>query len=237
MDEVLAVGDAAFQKKCIGKMDEVSRSHGRTVLFVSHNLAALRGLCTRAILLDHGAKVFDGDVNDAVRTYLESEAGSPAVFVWSEADAPCQGGFTLRKVSILDAEGNPAATVPHDHPFTVAIEYEAQRELPGLRVGFLIQNSEGTEICGSNDFHAATPAQRIAGRFVSRCEFPSYLLNEGRYHLRFGAETPHGGVNLFTPYCLTFAIEDTERHGETRHRLPGVLRPRLAWSIAGKPVA
>ena len=231
VDEVLAVGDVAFQKKCLGKMGEVAKNEGRTVLFVSHNMGALRSLCSRAILLEHGRTIADSGVDEVVRTYLEREVGAPASFAWSAETAPQQGGFVFRKVSILNERGEAAATLSHDQPFSICIEYQAQRSIPGLRVGFLIQNSEGTQICGSNDFHAMESADRQAGILESRCQFPSYCLNEGQYQLRFGADAPSGEVNLLTPFCLSFSIEDIERHADSRMRLPGVLRPRLHWEV------
>jgi len=232
VDEVLAVGDMAFQKKCLGKMSEVSRDQGRTVLFVSHNVAAIRSLCTRVIVLDAGKKILDGSVTDAVRTYLDADASAGAVHEWTEADAPQQDCFIFRRVSVLDAQGNPVTSILHDEPLTLQMEYELREDLPAFRVGFMIQTADGIDICGSNDFHAMEPAARIAGRYVSRCQLPGHVLNEGRYQVCFGAEAPHGKVDLTTPYCLSFSVEDVERHGETRHRLPGVLRPRLSWAVS-----
>ena len=87
VDEVLAVGDVQFQKKCLGKMGEVAKNEGRTVLFVSHNMGALRSLCSRAILLEHGRTIADSGVDEVVRTYLEREVGAPASFAWS-AETP-----------------------------------------------------------------------------------------------------------------------------------------------------
>ena len=231
VDEVLAVGDVAFQKKCLGKMSEVSREHGRTVLFVSHNVAAIRALCTRALVLDGGRKVLDGDVNDAIRAYLELEPCAPALHEWPPHAAPCDGGFTYRRVAVVNRQGAPVATLAHDEPFSIQLEYELACDLPGLRVGFLMQTTDGVEICGSNDVHAVPPEARVAGRHVSRCDFPAHVLNEGRYQLRFGADIPHGPVDILTPFCLEFGVEDVERHGESRYRLPGVLRPQLTWAV------
>jgi lipopolysaccharide transport system ATP-binding protein len=229
VDEVLAVGDAAFQKKCIGKMSEVSREQGRTVLFVSHNVAAIRALCTRAIVLDPGRKVLDGEVNEAVRAYLALETCTPARHEWPDDATPRDGAFTYRSVAIIDSRGQPVATLAHDQPFTVRMEYELAHEVPGLHVGFLMQNADGVEICGSNDIHVAAP--RTAGRHVSQCEFPAHVLNEGRYQLRFGANAPNHQVYILTPNCLEFSVEDVDRHGDSCYRLPGVVRPKLTWSI------
>ncbi len=235
VDEVLAVGDMAFQKKCLGKMGDVARNEGRTILFVSHNVAAVRALCHRAILLDAGRKVLDGDVAEVLRAYLALDPCAPALLTWSAADAPQQAGFRYLSVSIVNSRGEPAATLAHDEAFSIHLAYELDRPLPGLRVGFLMQNHEGVEICGSNDVHSAAPESRVRGRYLSRCDFPAHVLNEGRFQLRFGADVPHGPVDILTPFCLEFTVEDHERHGESRRRLPGVLRPRLAWTLAPAP--
>jgi lipopolysaccharide transport system ATP-binding protein len=230
VDEVLAVGDAQFQKKCLGKMNEVSHQHGRTVLFVSHNMAVMRSLCSRALVLDKGVLVQEGPVDAAIRSYLDAQSGAPAEASWKPGEAT-SGGCSLHRAYVVNHAGQPALTIQHNERFSLCIEYECTLPLPGLRVGFLIQNNEGIEICGSNDFHVIDVQGRQAGRFVSRCTFPADLLNEGSYHVRFKAETPHSTVLIETPYCLNFAVEDLERHSEVRHLLPGVLRPRLAWSV------
>jgi lipopolysaccharide transport system ATP-binding protein len=231
VDEVLAVGDAAFQRKCLGKMGEVARERGRAVLFVSHNVAAIRALCGRAILLDHGRKKFEGDVGETLRAYLDVEPCTPAVHRWTESDAPQEGGFRYCSASVVNSRGESAAVLAHDEAFTIRLEYELDRPLPGLRVGFLMQTVEGVEVCGSNDVHVAGPETRLPGHHVSVCRFPAHVLNEGRYQLRFGADVPHGPVYILTPFCLEFSVEDHERHGETRSRLPGVLRPALSWAL------
>lgn len=231
VDEVLAVGDASFQKKCLGKMGDVAKG-GRTVLFVSHNMAAMRALCSRAILMDAGRIVMDGEISGVTRAYIESEKSSPALFTWDEKSAPSHGGFTFCRVAILNQRGEPVANVAHDEPFTISIEYKMERKAPGIRVGFLMQNAEGVDICGSNDVHVEGSETRGASHYVSRCRIPGYLLNEGRYQLQFGADAYHGSIYILTPFCLSFSVEDTERHSESRHLLPGVLRPKLEWVLS-----
>ena len=234
VDEVLAVGDAKFQKKCLGKMADVSRKEGRTILFVSHNLSAVRSLCSRAIQLDAGRSVFDGDVNDAIHSYLAGEICTAAIHEWTGADAPRDGCFAFRRVYIVNEHGEPVSSVAHNEPIVLCMEYDLSEDVNGFRVGFHIQNEEGIDICGSNDFHVTSDAARVASRYVSRCSLPGHVLNEGRYNVRFGAETANNELNLTTAFCLSFSVEDIERHGEARHRLPGVLRPRLAWSVSSE---
>jgi lipopolysaccharide transport system ATP-binding protein len=234
IDEVLAVGDGAFQKKCLGKMDDIATRHGRTVLFVSHNMAAVRSLCSRAIFIDHGRIISAGEVNAVTRTYLQVTACSSGTHAWYGSDCPGADGVILRAASVRNAEGLSTATISHDEPFSITLDYELTRELPGLRVGFLMQTSDGVEVCGSNDVHATKPSELGPGRYVSRCEIPGHLLNEGHYQLRFGADVPNRQVSILTPFCVTFSIADLEGHSEARYRLPGILRPRTTWTVVSK---
>ena len=231
VDEVLAVGDAQFQKKCLGKMSEVSREHGRTVLFVSHNMAAVRSLCARTVVLEQGRIIHDGPSAEMVQIYLERDAGAQAVVEWSGLNAPRADGLIMRRVYILNDEGKLSATLNHDRPFQVCIEYELSRPMPDLQIGFFIQTLDGVGVCGSNDVGVATVETRMARRYVSRCHFPAYVLNEGHYQVQVGADSPHGSLELLTPFCLTFFVQDLERHGHGKHRLPGIIRPRLQWNI------
>jgi len=237
VDEVLAVGDLAFQRKCLGKMDEVAREDGRAVILVSHNAAAVRALCGRALLLDRGRLVHDGEVNEVLRSYLDLEPSAEAILTWTRENAPQEAGFRYCSVAVLNSRGEPASVLSHDESFTIRLEYELERPLPGLRVGFLMQTIDGVEVCGSNDVHVADSEQRQPGHQVSQCHFPAHVLNEGRYQLRFGADVPNGPVYILTPYCLEFSVEDHQRHGESRYRLPGVLRPALNWAIDSTPLA
>jgi lipopolysaccharide transport system ATP-binding protein len=237
VDEVLAVGDTQFQKKCLGKMSEISGANGRTILFVSHNLAAMRVLCSRAILLDHGNLICGGPVNEVITDYLERFGGEGGEVLW-EGDAAPQSRdfeFVFRRAWIENHRGISPSILAHDEPFTICVEYEVGRHLAGLRIGFFLQNSQGVGICGSNDVGSPRASDRVAGRYVSRCRFPAHVLNEDTYHVQFGADT-YGSqaaehLCLLTPFSLSFSIEDLERHQGGRQKLPGIVRPRLQWHI------
>jgi len=109
VDEVLAVGDAAFQKKCLGKMGEVARNQGRTILFVSHNMGAVRALCRRAVLLDHGTAVLDAEVDEVVRAYLDSGVQAERVFEWETSTLDTLG-FTFRRAYVLNGRQEISST-------------------------------------------------------------------------------------------------------------------------------
>jgi len=142
VDEVLAVGDAEFQQKCLGKMKDVTRE-GRTVVFVSHNLAAVRSLCPRALVLEKGRLAFDGDTDDAVHRYLGhvgdagdavAEADALRLHVVKERLYRDEPFFECTRVSVLDEDGIPCVTFRSDEPITIAVEYRVHRQVPALRV-------------------------------------------------------------------------------------------------------
>ncbi|MGA8147302.1 MAG: polysaccharide ABC transporter ATP-binding protein, partial [Gallionellaceae bacterium] len=142
VDEVLAVGDAEFQQKCLGKMRDVTRE-GRTVVFVSHNLAAVRALCQRALVLENGRLVFDGATEDAVHRYLGHSGDTSGAVVHADAlrrhvgklrlysDEPF---FECTRIAVLDEEGLPSTSFGSDEGITVAVDYRVFRTIPALRI-------------------------------------------------------------------------------------------------------
>lgn len=236
VDEVLAVGDAEFQQKCLGRMGEVARD-GRTVIFVSHNMGAVRALCRRGLLMQGGRLVLDADVEAVVTRYLSDGGGSEATITWDEENAPQAPELRFVRAGVVNDRGEPTPRVNCRNGFTIEVEYEVRKPLKGLRIGFFIQNAEGVPICGSNDPDAWPEVYRNCGRYVSRCSFPGYTLNAGRYSVCFGSDTVPPTESLVeTPYCLSFTVEDVEGHGPARERLPGVLRPNLRWDVEPQTV-
>jgi len=231
VDEVLAVGDAAFQSKCMGKM-EGSASSGHTILFVSHNMASVRNLCSRGILISKGEIVFDGAIEDTIGMYLKDGASEQAMVSWSGEEAPSSDEAQLRRVFIANTEGDPAGVLTTIDPFDVVVEYEIRVETPGMRLGFCMRNEQGVVICGSTDFDALEQTERTPGIYQSRCHFPGNILASGRYSLFFAVDRPPYLAMIFsTPYCLSFDVVDMDSHGANYRRLPGVIKPPLDWSI------
>jgi lipopolysaccharide transport system ATP-binding protein len=237
VDEVLAVGDAQFQKKCLGRMSEMSDGNGRTILFVSHNLAALRALCSRAILLEHGSLICDGPVDQVIASYMENFGGESGEVHWGADAAPRseEFGFVFRRAWVENHHGAVSSSLAQDQPFSICVEYQVKRHVPSLIIGFLMQNSQGVAICGSNDAGISRASDRVAGVYTSRCRFPARVLNEGVYQVQFGADTHSGKsaehLSLRTPFSLSFSVDDLEGHDGGRYKLPGVLRPALEWHI------
>ncbi|MBD1862630.1 MULTISPECIES: ABC transporter ATP-binding protein [Trichocoleus] len=231
VDEVLAVGDAQFQKKCLGKMENVAKE-GRTILFVSHNMAAIRSLCSRALLMKRGQLITDSDFETAISNYLSEGDTSDATVVWNQYDAPQSPEIRFTKAYILNDKGQYASSLDCRKEFSVVVEYEVIKPLDDLRIGFFMQNLEGVPICGSNDPNAWPATLRNPGYYISKCTFPGYLLNAAKYSVFFGADIPpYTSPLVTTPYCLSFTIEDVEGHGSRSEKLPGIIRPKLNWNV------
>jgi ABC-type polysaccharide/polyol phosphate transport system ATPase subunit len=188
VDEVLAVGDTEFQKKCLGKMDEVSRREGRTVLFVSHNLAAIAEMADRVLLLDAGSIAIDGSVTVALSTYLSRGVRKTRYF--RPSDSQCESPH-IAQIEVLTSDLNGV------HRFGEALEIKFWIRHPRPMANgcfcFQIFNQFQTAVIHSSYYHSATFA-KTSGNTLLVCRFPQLLLNVGRYHLRtWLQEPPHGG--------------------------------------------
>ena len=230
VDEVLAVGDAHFQEKCLDTMGDVAKQ-GRTIVFVSHNMAAMRALCSRGLLIRKGEIVLDSNMEACIAGYLATGPESGAEIRWHEDDAPRTDFVRLVRAFVEDAAGEPATVVETREPFTIALEYDVLELTRGMRTGFVAQNQHGVSLFGSTDYREGA-APLPPGRYQSRCRVPGDLLNAGRVSVAFSADRPpHRRADLFTEYCVSFKVDDALRHGPLRHKLPGVLRPALVWSV------
>ena len=184
VDEVLSVGDAAFQKKCLGKMGDVAKK-GRTVLFVSHNMGAVGRLCHRGFLFDQGRLVFSGNMSDAIAQYTENVMESKAEFYCAP---DMQKKIQIRAVRLLDHTGNPSTELDREYPFKVVIEYEVRRHIVGAHVTTNLDKVGEMLICGTQDIDMVPGGviERQPGLYRSIVEFPGGLLNTGTYQIRIG---------------------------------------------------
>jgi lipopolysaccharide transport system ATP-binding protein len=235
VDEVLAVGDAEFQKKCLGKMGDVSRE-GRTVLFVSHNMAAVNRLCENAILLNAGKTQTMGATENVVDIYLHSKSGEESEYRCADlGSAPGDEDIRLRAVRILDSEGVASAKLDIRKPFFVEIEYEIFSVLTNLRIGLRIITADGTVVFTTSDTEATDSVgkTRLPGKYVNRCEIPGNLLNEGRYSvLNVWADIPFVKIKFLVENLLPFQVERTGGSGARyQERWTGVICPALRWDI------
>lgn len=235
VDEVLAVGDTQFQKKCVGKMNEVAHG-GRTILFVSHNLAAMRGLCSRGLVMRRGSLTLDTNIDKAVEHYLADDAIESGAIEWQTSRVPHNDRIRLLRAFLLNEKGRPAAIFECSKAFYICLQYEVLKPILSLRIGFFMQSAAGVDICGSNDEELSGGTTTTPGVYITQCYFPANVLNAGRYFLYFGADAPNGGMQpLLTDYCVSFTIEDSTGHGPSHLPLPGVTRPKLQWAKANPP--
>jgi ABC-type polysaccharide/polyol phosphate transport system ATPase subunit len=188
IDEVLAVGDVEFQKKCLGKMEEVSHREGRTVLFVSHNLSAIAELTNRAVLLDRGSITIDGSVSEALSAYLSKGAGQ-AVYVSAhdeEHEPP-----HLARVEVLTS--SPYGVHHFGEPLEVRFSIRHKRPLSQACFSFNIVNQFQHSAVHAWALHPNFVFGRTSGESALVCRFPSLRLNVGRYYLRTHLSEPPGG--------------------------------------------
>jgi lipopolysaccharide transport system ATP-binding protein len=190
VDEVLAVGDQRFQKKCLGKMNEVSR-HGRTVLFVSHNIAALVNLCSRAVLIEQGCIVADGDPRSVTAQYLTAEAEA----CHGECDfrgRARRGGLPLiRKVRLFNAMDQLASRIACGEALTVEFELDLPQPIQEANIGVGFDNHWGQRICTIANYLSPTELPVLEGVCRVRCRIPELPLVPGTYTLTLNAGTSH----------------------------------------------
>ena len=184
VDEVLAVGDVAFQQKCLGKMQDVSRG-GRTVLFVSHNMAAVSALCTRAMVMDGGRPVFDGPAADAVRHYLESNLADSAA-TWDLSGVPRRGDHLADLVHIERVSANMGRPdgFRFGEPLRFRLEFSASMTLDSMACAVGLDDMYGTRVVTFDSGRHAVPIATVSGRhYAVDLEIPPFGLLPGKYLL------------------------------------------------------
>ncbi|MBE0602882.1 MAG: ATP-binding cassette domain-containing protein [Deltaproteobacteria bacterium] len=231
VDEVLAVGDNAFQKKCLGKMEEAGKE-GRTILFVSHNLGAIKALCSRGIVLQAGTVLYDGEALAAVSRY----AGNPDADVvrvrWGTPDAPSLPSAVLIEAGLLN-DGKPAGTdISTELPIQVQVTFRVLKE---ARIGttVLLYNSDGALVLASISNHEPVWHGKVRRKGVYRsvCEIPPNFLAEGRYTISIPFWEGFYETGIVERDVLRFTAHEK---GLVRGDLPyemkdSAIRPLLSW--------
>ena len=241
IDEVLAVGDAEFQKKCLNKMEDVGKE-GRTVLFVSHNMAAVTRLCSRGILLSGGSIIGDSDAHSIVSTYLSSGMGTSASREWPDiADAPGDDSVRLRSIRIIDPQGAVVEGVDIREPVGLVMEYDVLSDDQVLMPYFRLTNEEGVIIFSTIDQDLKWHTEpRQPGRYTSTAWVPGNLLSEGMVYVLVAIRTTH---RKYRPIqlgdAIAFNVIDKMEGGSARGswvgRLTGAVRPKLDWTTDYRP--
>lgn len=236
VDEVLAVGDAAFQKKCLGKMQDVA-SEGRTVLFVSHNMVAMQSLCSRVIWLDEGKKKEDGQASQVVSDYLKTAHGVVEEQVWEDmTSAPGDENFRLRRVRVLPQNGSMSDGITMEVPFVIECEYWNLLPDARLHITLHILNEQG--IIAFTSGSALDPVWKNRplqeGLYKSVCHIPGNLLNSGRHQVKLLVVKDRSRVIYRHENAASFDILDlNERPVGGFGREPGVVQPLLQWTTEG----
>jgi lipopolysaccharide transport system ATP-binding protein len=231
VDEVLAVGDAEFQKKCLGKMKDVSEQKGRTVLFVSHNMSAVNSLCTRCILMKNGKIDFTGNVEDVTAHYLQHVLQSSNEKKW-ESDH-VQGDGVVRPVSIhiINEEGNPLNFILINKASGIEFTYEILQDTVNIVPNFHVFTANG-----DTAFTAIEPTNKIQGKpgiYKTIMWIPPDFLNEGFYRVGVAVSTFNPATVHFSDYdALSIEVIDSldaiTRNNYTGH-IRGAVRPLLKW--------
>jgi len=236
VDEVLAVGDAEFQRKCLGKMGDVAQ-RGRTVLFVSHNMSAVLRLTEETLVIDGGRLLLRDRTPRAVDYYLSSGLAQSGERGWGdEPHVAAAAPFRPLHLRIVAADGRAAEQVNATQPFDIEFSYRLDQPISGLRVGVYLATSKGEPVFASFDTDSVDRFQalpvRPAGAYVSRCTVPANLLNEGRYVVGVNASAFRIRSYFTDEYALAFTVDGTgavgSQWGEPRG---GPLRPALQWEI------
>ncbi len=236
VDEVLAVGDAEFQRKCLGKMSDVAQE-GRTVLFVSHNMSAILRLTEETILLDKGELILRDSTSKVVDYYMSAGFSQVGERVWDVDEVPTHAApFRPIALRVCNCNQRVVDTVRSTEPVTVAVEYHLDSPITGLRVGIYLLTMQGEFVFTSFDTDDSEQYEqygmRPAGRYISRCTIPADFLNEGRYVLGMNASTFRVKRYFHDEHALAFSVEGVGAPGMQwpEPRL-GPVRPRLEWEI------
>jgi lipopolysaccharide transport system ATP-binding protein len=238
VDEVLAVGDLQFQKKCIGKMNDVART-GRTIIFVSHNMEAIERLCSRGIVLHAGRVIANAPIQDAIRQYLRESFREHGERTWDvQKDAPGDQVARITAVRVVDVRGNPRVDFDVRDPVCVELEYHVLQDGHGITAAAELVNERNQTLVYSFDNLDSpwTGAKRPAGRYRSICRIPGDFLNEGHVIVNVAVITHPFPLHARVEDALRFRVCDAMDPRGVRGNMPrewpqAALRPRLPWTV------
>jgi lipopolysaccharide transport system ATP-binding protein len=236
VDEVLAVGDARFQRKCLDKMQDVGRL-GRTVLFVSHNMPAVSRLCSRAMLIERGSIAREGHTDEVVNEYLRGETESSAIREWRASPAaPGNHVARLRAVRICTEDGRVAESIDIRHKVGMEMEFEVLQPGHVLAPNFHVYNENGIIVFISHDLDPAWSGRpRPPGIYTSTAWIPGNFLSEGTLFVGAAVSTLEPVVvHFYEPQVVAFRVVDNHDEDSARSQYkgpyPGVVRPALKWT-------
>ena len=229
VDEVLAVGDAEFQKKAIGKMQDVSRGEGRTVLFVSHNMTSIKALCKRGVILQNGFLVDDGDVDTVVTHYLRGDNAIDNYKTWA-TPAVYNQGFELLEFGVRRKGGSFHEPMRMDQDIEVVIRYRLTKPFDAFWITMHMKNEQGAKIFSFGGGGRCYDKKHEAGEYEQTCTIPANLLNWGNYAIDFMAFQQANNIDRLVNEqdLVSFTVSNRRvRIGGYMGREPGDITPRF----------
>lgn len=241
VDEVLAVGDVGFQRKCLRKMRDVGES-GRTVIFVSHDMQSITRLCRRVIWLKDGALRSDGEAKHVVGEYLHEQSQTGAEKIWDDVDtSPGNAVVRLRSARVRRSDGSVSSAIDIRKPVSIEMEYEVLQSDKVIVPSIQLNNEQGACIFVSHDWNSGWRNMgRDAGVYKSSVIVPGNLLSEGTVFVTIGAAThqPHE-IHFNERDAVTFNVIDSPdgdaARGDFAGPMPGSVRPILEWKTETLP--
>jgi lipopolysaccharide transport system ATP-binding protein len=226
VDEVLAVGDAEFQKKALGKIKDVSNKDGRTVLFVSHNMAAVKTLCDGGVVLENGTVKFIGNATDAVTTYLKGNVESQNCKLFNkEYD---NDDFKLMEISLNPKGETSDVALDEFHEIEINIKADIKRKAERLHITFVLNNEQGEPMFTFSHVSSAVPLVQGYNHLI--CSLPKGFLNIGTYFLSFYLIQDSRESLFVEKDIISFDVQEGERGiGKWMGREPGFIKPIFNW--------
>ena len=229
VDEVLAVGDAEFQKKAIGKMKDVSKGAGRTVLFVSHNMTAVKSLCKTGILLKNGMLAETGDIDTIVTHYLKGSNAIENHRIWNDHSFS-KNGFELLEVGVRRKGAEYEDVMRMDQDIEMVIRYRLVRDFPQLHLTFHFKNEQGVKIFSTSGA-STIPLEHKAGEYEQVCHIPARTLNWGSFSVDLYVIVDRSRALYIEDDIISFTVANRELEiGAWMGREPGDLTPHFVYS-------
>lgn len=233
IDEVLAVGDAQYQKKSLSKMENVT-NEGRTVLFVSHNMSSVSRLCKRCIWISEGNIKEDDCSEKVIFDYLNLSKENNGQVFWDPKNyVPGDREYVyFTSLKIVNSKGTNTGTVFAEEPFWIEIEYRVLKRINVSQIGFKLNASTGEILFTSGDYDLSSTrvVVRSPGFYRSRCKIPGYLLNQGVHTITLYGHIPGFKILVDEEHVIRFEVLKKYNIGGYG-RQPGLMRPKLQWDV------
>ena len=231
VDEVLAVGDAEFQKKAIGKMQDVSKTEGRTVLFVSHNMTSIKALCKRGIILKNGLLVDDGDVDSVVTHYLRGDSSIENYKCWEQPEIK-KNGFELLEIGIRRKGSGYGDVMRMDQELEVLVRYRLDHAIDDFWITMHLKNEQGNKVFSFGGGGRCYDKHHEAGEYLQTCTIPANFLNWGNYAIDFMAFQRLNTIDCLADESdvISFTISNRQvALGGYMGKEPGDVTPKFAF--------